>query len=209
MNDAPVCGRLGRQALAGLLGARQAPFGAELGSLPSGARGDLGESCVAGSEQHAYCDSDVGLGALVSSPIRGCLRPRHGVRSPSVLGAQAGLPCPNPPPCGPLRVICLLGVFPWPVRAQPAAFAARHFNVYKGDADGEHKMKFAKGTTTLAFKFKGGVIVAVDSRSTQGPYIGEDKTARVSLTHPVEMTRVRPQPVLLPLPPAAPQLPAR
>lgn len=34
-------------------------------------------------------------------------------------------------------------------------------------------MKFAKGTTTLAFKFKGGVLVAVDSRSTQGPYIGE------------------------------------
>ena len=33
-------------------------------------------------------------------------------------------------------------------------------------------MKFAKGTTTLAFKFQGGIIVSVDSRSTQGPYIG-------------------------------------
>lgn len=57
--------------------------------------------------------------------------------------------------------------------SQPAAFAAHHFNVYTGDADKEHTMKFAKGTTTLAFRYKGGVIVAVDSRSTQGPYIGE------------------------------------
>ena len=55
----------------------------------------------------------------------------------------------------------------------PAAFASHHFDVYKGDADGELKVKFAKGTTTLAFKFKGGVVVSVDSRSTQGPYIGE------------------------------------
>lgn len=29
------------------------------------------------------------------------------------------------------------------------------------------------GTTTLAFKFKHGVIVAVDSRASAGSYIGE------------------------------------
>ena len=34
------------------------------------------------------------------------------------------------------------------------------------------KIKLAHGTTTLAFKFKYGVIVAVDSRATQGSYIG-------------------------------------
>jgi 20S proteasome subunit beta 5 len=56
--------------------------------------------------------------------------------------------------------------------ADPAAYAYHRFNVYKGDGDHEHKMHFAKGTTTLAFKFKGGVVVSVDSRSTQGPYIG-------------------------------------
>jgi hypothetical protein len=39
-------------------------------------------------------------------------------------------------------------------------------------------MLFAKGTTTLAFKFQGGVIVSVDSRSTQGPYIGARARAR-------------------------------
>lgn len=65
------------------------------------------------------------------------------------------------------------GAFLLPSVPDPAAFASHHFDVYKGDADGELKVKFAKGTTTLAFKFKGGVVVSVDSRSTQGPYIGE------------------------------------
>lgn len=55
---------------------------------------------------------------------------------------------------------------------QPAAYCASRFSVYHGDSEGEHKIKFAKGTTTLAFKFSGGIIVSVDSRSTQGPYIG-------------------------------------
>ena len=34
------------------------------------------------------------------------------------------------------------------------------------------KIKFNHGTTTLAFKFQHGVIVAVDSRATAGSYIG-------------------------------------
>ena len=59
------------------------------------------------------------------------------------------------------------------VSSQPAAYTARKFDVKKGDLDGEHNIKFAKGTTTLAFKFQGGILVAVDSRSTQGAYIGE------------------------------------
>ena len=35
------------------------------------------------------------------------------------------------------------------------------------------KIQFLKGTTTLAFKFHNGVIVAVDSRATAGGFIGE------------------------------------
>jgi hypothetical protein len=35
------------------------------------------------------------------------------------------------------------------------------------------KLHFAHGTTTLSFIFKYGVVVTVDSRSTQGNYIGE------------------------------------
>ena len=35
------------------------------------------------------------------------------------------------------------------------------------------KIQFLKGTTTLAFKFRHGVIVAVDSRATAGGFIGK------------------------------------
>ena len=38
--------------------------------------------------------------------------------------------------------------------------------------DDHQLLKFCKGTTTLAFKFQGGVIVSVDSRATQGQFIG-------------------------------------
>ena len=34
------------------------------------------------------------------------------------------------------------------------------------------KIHFDHGTTTMAFKFQHGVIVAVDSRATAGSYIG-------------------------------------
>lgn len=37
------------------------------------------------------------------------------------------------------------------------------------------KIQFLKGTTTLAFKFRNGVIVAVDSRATAGGFIGKRK----------------------------------
>lgn len=39
--------------------------------------------------------------------------------------------------------------------------------------EGDVKIHFDHGTTTLAFKFQHGVIVAVDSRATAGSYIGE------------------------------------
>lgn len=35
------------------------------------------------------------------------------------------------------------------------------------------QIEMAHGTTTLAFKFQHGVIVAVDSRASAGNYIGE------------------------------------
>lgn len=38
--------------------------------------------------------------------------------------------------------------------------------------DSNIKINFLHGTTTLAFKFKHGVIVAVDSRATAGSWIG-------------------------------------
>jgi len=43
-------------------------------------------------------------------------------------------------------------------------------------ADPNCRIKIQHGTTTLAFRFQGGVIVAVDSRATAGSYVGEKHT---------------------------------
>jgi len=47
-----------------------------------------------------------------------------------------------------------------------------------------NEIKFAKGTTTLSFVFQGGVIVAVDSRSTMGPYIASQSVKKVIEINP-------------------------
>lgn len=64
---------------------------------------------------------------------------------------------------------------------QPAEFVRANFSAEKGE-DFNQEIKFAKGTTTLAFKFDGGIIVAVDSRATQGPYIGTFCATLFSIT---------------------------
>jgi len=38
---------------------------------------------------------------------------------------------------------------------------------------------YAKGTTTLAFKFKEGIIVAVDARASMGSFIGSNKVRKI------------------------------
>ena len=38
---------------------------------------------------------------------------------------------------------------------------------------------FAKGTTTLAFEFQGGVLVAVDARATQGSFISSGNVRKI------------------------------
>lgn len=44
------------------------------------------------------------------------------------------------------------------------------------DASAENRIRIQHGTTTLAFKFQGGIIVAVDSRASGGSYIGKRQT---------------------------------
>jgi len=60
--------------------------------------------------------------------------------------------------------------FELPFVSNPAQFCSSNFGVGYG-TDHHQDIQFAKGTTTLAFKFQGGIIVSVDSRSTMGPYI--------------------------------------
>jgi 20S proteasome subunit beta 5 len=53
-----------------------------------------------------------------------------------------------------------------------------------GTTDQNQSVKFAKGTTTLAFKFKGGIIASVDSRSTMGSYIASGTVQKVIKINP-------------------------
>jgi 20S proteasome alpha/beta subunit len=46
------------------------------------------------------------------------------------------------------------------------------------------KINFNRGTTTLAFKYNGGVIVSVDSRATAGPYIASGTVKKVIEINP-------------------------
>lgn len=52
---------------------------------------------------------------------------------------------------------------------QPSSFLRLHTDDH---SDPNCKIKINHGTTTLAFRYKGGIIVAVDSRATAGSYIG-------------------------------------
>lgn len=69
-----------------------------------------------------------------------------------------------------------------PPVTDPAKFCSANFAPrYK---DSAQDIKFAKGTTTLGFMFKGGVLISVDSRSTQGPYIASQSVQKVIEINP-------------------------
>ncbi|KNC71473.1 hypothetical protein SARC_15987, partial [Sphaeroforma arctica JP610] len=57
--------------------------------------------------------------------------------------------------------------FAMPPVGQPSSLLKE----WTDDTEGSMKVKIAHGTTTLAFKFKGGVMVCVDSRATGGAAI--------------------------------------
>lgn len=58
----------------------------------------------------------------------------------------------------------------------PAAELGNHLTDQSGK---EIEIDFLHGTTTLAFKYEGGVIVAVDSRATGGMYIGSGRVKKI------------------------------
>ncbi|TDG44704.1 hypothetical protein AWZ03_008845 [Drosophila navojoa] len=71
--------------------------------------------------------------------------------------------------------------------ANPYTLAAPPFenpleNLNKIQANGDKtgiKINFDHGTTTLGFKYQGGVILAVDSRATGGQYIGSQSMKKI------------------------------
>ena len=62
-----------------------------------------------------------------------------------------------------------------PPNEAPKAF---HDRIHK-DPHTSEVMDFAKGTTTLAFKFQHGILVAVDARATMGGFISSNNVRKV------------------------------
>lgn len=67
-------------------------------------------------------------------------------------------------------------------RQQPANFLAQYTDVDSSNTDA--RIKLQHGTTTLAFRFKGGIIVCVDSRATAGSYIASGTVKKVIEINP-------------------------
>lgn len=59
----------------------------------------------------------------------------------------------------------------------PAAFLSTYTNSMSQNP--QAKIKLEHGTTTLAFRFRGGIIVSVDSRATAGSYIASGTVKKV------------------------------
>ncbi|KAJ7176203.1 20S proteasome subunit [Mycena crocata] len=70
--------------------------------------------------------------------------------------------------------------FSIPGVADPTAFLRSHTD----DADPSCRIKMQHGTTTLAFCFQGGVVVAVDSRATAGSYVASGTVKKVIEINP-------------------------
>jgi len=55
---------------------------------------------------------------------------------------------------------------------------------FDNSVPGANPIKLLHGTTTLSFVYKGGIVVAVDSRATQGPYIASQSVQKVIEINP-------------------------
>ena len=78
---------------------------------------------------------------------------------------------------------CMHGFVVWYYFAmfQPLEYQ-RH--VMNDDDEGGIKIHFDHGTTTMGFKFAGGVIIAVDSRATAGSWIASQTVKKVIEINP-------------------------
>lgn len=66
--------------------------------------------------------------------------------------------------------------FTFPCVSEPWNFCS---NIRKSDENYSRLMNFKKGTTTLAFIYSGGIIVAVDSRASMGSFISNSSVKKV------------------------------
>lgn len=71
------------------------------------------------------------------------------------------------------------GSFEIPMISNPVDFLTHHTT-----PGAKNYLKIEHGTTTLGFKFKHGVIIAVDSRATGGNYIASQSVKKVIEINP-------------------------
>ena len=74
--------------------------------------------------------------------------------------------------------------FPIPPGHDPATYLAQLAKLPSENGETVPEIKFEHGTTTLAFKYKNGVIVAVDSRATAGAWIASQTVKKVIEINP-------------------------
>ena len=80
--------------------------------------------------------------------------------------------------------------FSLPPISNPTSFLRSHIDDHKNP---DCRIKLAHGTTTLAFRFNGGIVVAVDSRATAGSWIASQTVKKgASSNLPPPLPRVRP-----------------
>ena len=72
--------------------------------------------------------------------------------------------------------------FALPPVPRPAAFLRAATDDYSNPSC---PIKLAHGTTTLAFRFKGGIIVATDSRATAGNWIASQTVKKIIEINPM------------------------
>jgi 20S proteasome subunit beta 5 len=68
--------------------------------------------------------------------------------------------------------------FSLPQVTNPSAFLRSHVDEHTNP---DCCIKLAHGTTTLAFRFQGGIVVAVDSRATAGSWIASQSVKKGNL----------------------------
>ncbi|GAA5873757.1 hypothetical protein JCM8547_005941 [Rhodosporidiobolus lusitaniae] len=76
---------------------------------------------------------------------------------------------------------CPMPEFAMPSTADPTSFLQLHTD---DASDPDCRIKIKHGTTTLAFKYQGGIVVAVDSRATAGSYIASGTVKKVIEINP-------------------------
>ncbi|GAA6011322.1 hypothetical protein JCM10207_008299 [Rhodosporidiobolus poonsookiae] len=76
---------------------------------------------------------------------------------------------------------CPMPEFALPSTVDPTGFLQLHTD---DASDPDCRIKIKHGTTTLAFKYQGGIVVAVDSRATAGSYIASGTVKKVIEINP-------------------------